>query len=112
VGASGITILDLFPGWRPVTMKMFLMKCRRHKATTADSAANPLNELTLTQLYDVWSSSIAEGEDYKTDQVLERIKRVVEEESLNTEPIHLVRALIRFTSTCNDYVLQSVEGRN
>lgn len=93
-------------------MKMFFTKCWGHKAPKGGAAANPFNDLTLTQLYEVWSSSVAQGEDYKTDEVFERIKRFVEEEHLAKHPVHLVRALIRFTSTCNDYAFGCVKDRN
>jgi len=93
-------------------MKMFFTKCWGHKATKADSATNPFNELTLTQLHEIWSSTIAKSEEHKTDEVYERIKHFVDDEDLAKHPVHLVRALIRFTSTCTDYAFKSVEGRD
>jgi hypothetical protein len=95
-----------------MNMKMLFTKCRGHKAPKVDSATNPLNELTLAQLYDVWSSTDAASEEHKTEEVFQRIKSFVEAENLAKHPIHLMRALIRFTSTCNDYVFQCVEGQN
>lgn len=93
-------------------MKMLSTKCRGHKARKGRSNANPLNELTLTQLFEVWSSTVETAEEHRTDEVLERIKTFVEEEDLAAHPVHLVRALIRYTSTCNDYVIECLEKGN
>jgi len=91
-------------------MKTFAMKWGRHKAPKQTPGTNPLNELPLAQLYEVWSSCVTENDDHKTDHVLVRIKRFVEEENLNSHPIHLMRALIRFTTTCNDYAFQCTKN--
>jgi hypothetical protein len=95
-----------------MNMKMLWKKRWGRNPAKSGSATNPFNELTLIQLYEIWSSTIAKGEEQKTDEAFERIKHFVEDEDLAKHPVHLVLALIRFTSTCTDYAFKCVEGRD
>ena len=89
-------------------MKMSFTKHRRHKASKTVSPENPLNALTISQLYEVWSSSIAADDTHNADAIEQRIRHFVEEEGLNTNPVHLMRALIHFTMACNDYAFHCI----
>lgn len=72
----------------------------------AGPTQNPLNALSLDELFACWSEFATEEDDRQTEAITESIKAFVEENGLAANPIHLVRALIRFTTKCNDYVIE------